>query len=297
MIFSIIIPTYNRKLLLAKCLQSINDVDFSRNDYEVIVVDDGSTDGTREFLSRLSGSNFRAFFRNHGGPAKARNWGVQNASGEYIAFTDDDCLVPTDWISKIQQGLISWPEACAVGGYLEAPSDVLSNKLAAKLESLETHEVYKAGEKEYLGGFESPAGGTNNVAYRRAVFNELGGFDESFPEPAGEDADLKYRAVKAGYKIGYLPLKVTHLDPYSFKTFLRRSIVYGIGSLYFEKKNYGTKPTRHSLFFGSMKIIISSLFLSIFTLIKNDDRSKVKLIRNIRGVLINYGKFKYLSGL
>lgn len=280
---------------MEKCLESVSNLDFPKSDYEVIVVDDGSTDGTREFLGNLNRENWHIFLRDHGGPAKARNYGVQNAVGSYIAFTDDDCLVPVDWLEKLQAGFNKWLEACAVGGYLEALPQVLKSKLAAKLESYETRKVYKAGDTEYLGGFESPAGGTNNIAYRKDIFEKLGGFDESFPEPAGEDADLKFRAVKENYKIGYIPVKVTHLDPYSFKTFLKRSVRFGIGSMYFEKKNYGVTPSLLLLLTGSLKLFFSFSVIGFFVLVRDNDENKVKLARNLRGLFINCGKLKYIN--
>lgn len=286
--FSIVIPTYNRSNLLEKCLRAIIDLDFPREEYEVIVVDDGSTDGTQNFLQGLKEKNIVALLANHGGPAKARNLGVQNSAGEFIAFTDDDCLVPKNWLLKLQQGYAQWPQAAAVGGYLEAPKEVLSKKLAAKLESLETRQVYKAGEEEYLGGFESPAGGTNNISYRKDVFDSLRGFDENFPEPAGEDADMKYRAVAAGYKIGYLPLKVTHLDPYSFKTFLKRSIRSGIGSAYFEKKNFNKTDSRIGLIINLLKAL-GNLVLSLILF------DSLRASRYLKEMLMTYGRYQHLT--
>lgn len=286
MTFSIVIPTYNRKLLLERCLGAIAALDFPRGEYEVIVVDDGSTDGTKEYLKGLKEANLRILFGNHGGPAKARNYGVREASGLYIAFTDDDCLVPKDWLRKLEAGLNKWPDSAAVGGFLEAPSEVLNTKIAARLESFETREIYKAGNNEYLGGFECPAGGTNNIAYRKDVFLKLEGFDENFPEPAGEDADLKFRAVKAGYKIGYIPLKVIHLDPYSFNTFIKRSIRYGIGSGYFEKKNLNKVDNAAGLLSAFFKAL-GNLSFSFFS------PDKTHSARYLRELLMIYGRAKF----
>ncbi len=288
--FSVIVPTYNRSEILKRCVGSLLAQDRPFGEYEVIIVDDSSTDGTLEYLKSLDDPKIKFFSMFHGGPAKARNLAARNASGEYLAFTDDDCLVPADWLLKLGEGLEKWPEAAAVGGYLEAANDVLANKIAAKLESWETHKVYKAGREEYLGGFESPTGGTNNIAYRSLVFKKLGGFDESFPDSAGEDADLKMRAVKAGYKFGYVPLKVTHLDAYSFTSFLARSFRYGVGSSYFEKKHFNKKDTTFNLLVRFFKSLINLSF-SIILL------DKIQIARYLRDIFMTYGRFKLLFRL
>lgn len=285
--FSIIVPTFNRKGSLKKCLESLLSQDYPVFEYEIIVIDDGSKDGTQDFLKTYRDGRIRAFFNNHGGPAKARNFGAKNSYGIYLAFTDDDCLVSSSWLKELETGFSRWSQAGAVGGYLEAPDEVLKSKITAKLEAFETREIYKAGDKEYLGGFESPAGGTNNIAYRKVVFDELGGFDENFPEAAGEDADLKFRAVKAGYKIGYLPLKVIHLDPYSFGTFLKRSIRSGIGSSYFEKKNFNKSDTVEALFISLVKNGANFGFAFLTA-------NKLQALRYLKGIFMIYGRTKLL---
>src|ERR1700690_4626830 len=98
--FSVIVPTYNRIELLKKTLESLFCQNFK--DYEVIVVNDGSSDGTDEYLSRLSEAS-RVKYIHHAncGLAATRQAGLQDARGTYIAFTDDDCVVPSDWLQKI----------------------------------------------------------------------------------------------------------------------------------------------------------------------------------------------------
>lgn len=287
--FSVIVPTYNRRQLLEKCLGGILAQTYA-DAYETIVVDDGSTDGTREYLRSLDFKNFRVFWQEHSGPAKARNLGAQKAVGDLLAFTDDDCLPPADWLHRLESGFNAWSEAGAVGGYLEAPSEILKLNPLAQLEFLETHHIYKAGEKECVGGFESPAGGTNNIAYRCEVFSKLGGFDENFPVPAGEDADLKLRAVEAGYKIGYVPVKMTHLDPYNLKSFLRRGIASGIGSAYFERKNFGRIDHRLSLLISFLR----SLFrLPVFVLTgRRPSDWRLRLLVSLKELLMIYGRWQ-----
>lgn len=305
--FSVIVPTYNRRFILQKCLEALRDQIYPAEDYEVFIVDDGSTDGTQESLRTLP-SKFHTRLQARRGPAVARNLGAAESGGDFLAFTDSDCLVPTDWLARLDEAFEKWPEAGAVGGYLQAPEEVLEKNVLARMEFMETHFVYGAGQEAFLGGFESPAGGTNNIAYRRQIFEKLGGFDESFPVAAGEDADLKLRTTRAGYKIGYVPIKVTHLDPYSFGSFLRRSVTSGIGSAYFEKKHDSARLTPWTLAGSFLRDLLKFLLVFLRPLkISAKDGAisggrNQKLSRSLsfliilRSLLINYGKIKfYLS--
>ena len=90
--FSVVISTFNRRPLLTKCLEAVFCQEYPKNLYEVLVVDDGSTDDAREYLSSINRTNFYYFLESHNGPAKSRNFGIQKSKGEFIAFTDDNGL-------------------------------------------------------------------------------------------------------------------------------------------------------------------------------------------------------------
>ncbi|HXF69538.1 MAG TPA: glycosyltransferase [Thermoflexus sp.] len=241
MYFSVIIPTHNRKTLLRRCLAAASGQDYSN--YEVIVVDDGSTDGTGEMVRREFPRVHYIRQEPNRGPAAARNRGIEVASGEIIAFTDDDCLLPPDFLSRLADGYRRYPDVAGVGGYLEAPDELLQSNPFARYEAYVTHRVYRAGPEEYVGGFECPAGGTNSMSYRKTVLLEVGGFDESFPYAAGEDADLKWRVVQRGYRLLYVPVKVVHLQPYTFSAFWRQHLRHGRGAVHFERKHRGRPPS------------------------------------------------------
>jgi hypothetical protein len=130
-----------------------------------------------------------------------------------------------------------------VGGYLEAPADVLRHNILARYEQWVSREEYGARDVEVMGGFECPAGGTNNMSYRKSVLEQVGGFDETFPYAAGEDADLKWRICQTGARLLYVPVKMTHLQPYTFETFRRQQITRGRGACLFERKQ-GRPPGR-----------------------------------------------------
>src|SRR5689334_2868499 len=97
--FSVIVPTYNRVALLAKTLESLFRQEYP--DVEIIVVNDGSSDGTDAYLTDLA-SQGRIVYAKHlnSGPSVARHLGMTKAKGDLIAFTDDDCVAPPDWLSR-----------------------------------------------------------------------------------------------------------------------------------------------------------------------------------------------------
>jgi len=244
--FSVVIPTYNRAHTLRQTLAAATAQDFG--DYEVIVVDDGSTDDT----ARMMATEFpgvRYIRQANRGPAAARNRGIQEATGEIIAFTDDDCVPPFDWLARLADGYVRYPHIAGVGGYPEAPESLLSQNILAQYERSIGRDEYGAQQAEVLGGFECPAGGTNNMAYRRSVLEQVGGFDETFPYAAGEDADLKWRVCQTGAQLLYVPVKMTHLQSYTWDHFRRQQIMRGRGVVHFERKHQGRPP-------GAVRILL-----------------------------------------
>ncbi len=236
--FSVVIPTYNRKALLRRCLEAALGQDYP--DYEVIVVDDGSTDGTGEMVRREFPQVRYIRQEPNRGPAAARNRGIEAATGEIVAFTDDDCVVPRDWLTRLLEGFRRYPDVAGVGGFQDPPETLISDNPIARAEH--TRRLQRWGEqafREVTGGAEVPGLGTNNVAYRRDVLLQVGGFDEGFPVAAGEDADLKLRIAQAGYKLLYIPIGVEHYRAYTWKAQWRMSVRRGIGAYYFEAKHSG----------------------------------------------------------
>jgi len=115
---SVVVCTYNRKHILQDCLQALFTQSYPSNKYEVLVIDDGSTDTTSSFLRNLAGKrkHFSFFRQSHAGMAKGRNLGLAHAEGNIIAFTDDDCLPAKDWLREIEQSFERNPHAIGVEG-------------------------------------------------------------------------------------------------------------------------------------------------------------------------------------
>ncbi|HEY63971.1 MAG TPA: glycosyltransferase [Caldilineae bacterium] len=256
--FSVVIPTYNRWAQLRCSLTAVLRQTYSN--YEVIVVDDGSTDNTGEMIQRVFPQVRYVRQDANRGPAAARNRGIAAASGEIVAFTDDDCVVPPEWLAKISHGFHRWPDVAGVGGYQEAPDDLLrTNKVAFAEHVMRLRRWGKQAQVEQLGGDEVPGLGTNNVAYRRDVLIEVGGFDETFPVAAGEDADLKLRIAQRGYRLLYLPLKVCHYREYTIQAQWQMHWRRGVGAYYFEAK-HGKAPGMGRILFRFLKRTL--LFMS-----------------------------------
>ena len=182
---SVVVATHNRQARLADLLACLRRQ--TLKDFEVIVVDDASADGTPQRLEseqELGGLDLR-WFRHEfsGGPARARNAGWRAARAPLVAFTDDDCEPSPGWL---EAGLRAWGEdpARVVQGHV-SPIERERDRLGAFSYSIIVEGPSVAFE-------------TANIFYPRALLERLGGFDEAFGSPAGEDADLGWRARAAG---------------------------------------------------------------------------------------------------
>lgn len=239
--FSILIPAYNRTNTLRRTLTVATRQEFS--DYEVIVVDDGSSDGTPEMVQQEFPA-VRLLSQSNRGPAAARNRGIEAATGDIIAFTDDDCLPPNDWLTRLADGYARYPRVVGVGGGLIAPPDILRSNIYAQYERYIAQEVYHVRDDEIVAGFDCPAGGTANMSYRKSVLLEVGCFNTWFPVPAGEDADLKLRICQNGHALLYIPVWVIHLQDYTWDRYQQQCYIRGIGRNYFEQLHGAGRPSR-----------------------------------------------------
>lgn len=187
---SIVIPVYNRASLIGSVIEAL--LDQAYRPFEIIIVDDGSTDNTERIVSSYQ---VKYIYQENRGPAAARNRGFRESGGDIIAFIDSDCIARKDWLENLIKGFDS-PEVGAVAGSYDIanPESLLSRLI---------HEEIKwrhSGFKGYIRAF-----GSYNVAIRREVFEKVGGFDETYRTASGEDNDLSYRILKAGYKIRFMP--------------------------------------------------------------------------------------------
>ena len=221
---SIIIPAFNAEGTLARCLSACMAQDFP--DFEVLVVDDGSTDATGGIVAEFP--SVRLIRQANQGPAAARNHGAREATGDVLVFTDSDCVPCPDWLSRLLAGFDA--SVAAIGGTYACanPASRLARVIQAEIGR--RHAQFGDGV-DFLGSF--------NVAYRAEAFRAAGGFDESYRQASGEDNDLAYRLQDAGGTLCFTTAAVVaHYHPERLIGYLRTQARHG----YWRVKLYREHP-------------------------------------------------------
>ena len=213
---SVIIPAYNAGDTLGGCLAALEAQSLTRNQYEIIVVDDGSTDRTAEIARRY---DVRLVRQPNAGPAAARNRGAQAARGEILLFTDADCEPAPDWIERMLAPFRDPEVAGAKGVYRTR-----QRKPVARFVQLEYEDKYARMSHQERIDFVD----TYSAAYRRDVFLANGGFDPLFPTASVEDQEFSFRLARKGYRLAFVPQAVVyHRHDTTLGEYWRRK--FGIG--------------------------------------------------------------------
>jgi GT2 family glycosyltransferase len=188
--FSVIVPVLDGGEVFSRCLEALYTSEF--DSFEVLVVDDGSTDGSGDVARALGAQVLRTEGRV--GPAAARNLAATVARGDYLLFIDADCEVTPRTLAAMAAVFTEDPDlAAAFGSYDDSPA---AASLVSQYKNLQHHWVHQNGSEE-ASTFWSGCG-----AVRRRVFEELGGFDAAlFSRPSIEDIELGWRLREAGYRI------------------------------------------------------------------------------------------------
>ena len=192
--FTIVIPTYGRPRELRKCLEAVARLDYPRDCFEVLAVDDGSPtlplDVVGEFHDRI---DVRLIAAAHGGPAAARNAGAAQARHKYLAFTDDDCAPSADWLRSLAARLGAAPDSGIGGRFVNALSN---NPYSAASQMLLDYLYAHFNVQEGSASFIAAA----NICVPTDAFREIGGFDTAFPLFA-EDREFCDRWLHTGHRM------------------------------------------------------------------------------------------------
>lgn len=214
---SVIIPAYNAISTLENCLKGVASSKYPN--FEIIVVDDGSTDDSKQIAGEYADVVLESKTGEPRGPAHARNKGAKIAQGDLLFFVDADVIIQPDTLSEIARTFSRHKEFVATfGSYDENPSE---GEFLSQYKNLFHHFVHQQAHQEG-GTFWSGCG----AIYRR-VFLELGGFDEKrYPRPSIEDIELGYRLRAAGYKIFVNKnIQVKHLKRWTLRGLLKTDIL------------------------------------------------------------------------
>ena len=213
---SVIVAAYNGARTLKLCLDSLQRLNYP--DYEIILVDDGSTDTTPQIAASFPNVR-RIRHEKNFGLSVARNTGIAAASGEIIAFTDSDCRADEDWLHYLVGALVNREFAGVGGPNLLPPED--SRVAAAVMVSPggPAHVMVSDREAEHIPGC--------NMAFYKRVLEEIGCFDPIFSR-AGDDVDVCWRLQQSGYRIGFSPPAfVWHYRRSTVGAYLRQQAGYG----------------------------------------------------------------------
>ncbi|MEL6240616.1 MAG: glycosyltransferase [Pseudomonadota bacterium] len=232
---TVIIPSYNRPDRLERCLKAVMAQE--DRDFEVVVVDDGSSTPLAEICSRF-GPQVRCIRQENAGAGLARNRGVVEARAEFLAFTDDDCLPRPDWLGKLRVAHAGDPSRL-VGGYVVngLPDNIYSSTSQDLCDYI--YEYFGASEGR-ISFFT-----TNNMGCSKDAFLAIDGFDPTFPGAGAEDRDFGMRWRESGRHLHYVPdALVDHYHHMSFASFLRQHRNYGRGARILHKQlNKRNSPT------------------------------------------------------
>lgn len=191
---SVIVPVLNGERTLADCLSSLLSADYPESRREIIVVDNGSRDGTAEIACALPVTYVREDRR---GAARARNRGIDASRGELVAFTDVDCLATTGWLRELVRPFEDDRVGGVAGEVLPYPPRTAAERYAAQLRHL--------SPRRYLNRPILPFAVTANLAFRREVFEQVGLFDPDSPR-GGESTDFCTRFFRAtGLRLEFAP--------------------------------------------------------------------------------------------
>ncbi len=221
--FTIVIPTYKRPAELRNCLEAVACLDYPRDRFEVLAVDDGSAaaplDVIREFQERM---DVRLVIAAHGGPAAARNAGAAQAKYNYLAFTDDDCAAARDWLKCLDIRLRASPDAAIGGRAINALAhNPYSEASQMLLDYLYAHFNVQKGAASFIGAA--------NICVPADTFRAVGGFNIDFRFSA-EDREFCDRWLHTGHQMIFAPeVVVYHAHALTLRSFWRQQFSYARG--------------------------------------------------------------------
>ncbi|MDE6578561.1 MAG: glycosyltransferase [Muribaculaceae bacterium] len=257
MLFSIIVPVYNRPQEISDLLESLS----SQTDkgFELIIVEDGSSVRCEEQCRQADKSvAVKYFYKDNEGRSIARNYGIERAGGDFLIFVDSDCILPPDYIANLRKSLTQNPTDCFGGP--DAAHDSFTDTQKA-INYAMTSFLTTGGIRGGKVSMEKFTPRTFNMGFSKKVYEKVGGFREMF----SEDIDMSTRIRQAGFMIVLFPdVAVYHKRRVDFKKFWRQVHVFGMSRITLQLLYPGSMKLVHWLpavfVIGAVAMIIGSFF-------------------------------------
>lgn len=284
--YSIIIAVYNRTGEVKELLESAEKLDFDRDRFEFLFVDDGSIDGFQNFIENYdspTGLQTRAIYQENRGPGEARNNGMKNAKGEYFIFVDSDCMFPPHWLRTIDNDLEKYgfdafggPDTCheSFSPLLKA----INYSMTSKLGTGGTRGQKKSVGKFYPRSF--------NMGIHRKIFETIGGMNKL---RHGQDMDFSQRIYDEGYKVGLIfDAFVYHKRRTSLSKFYRQIFNWGVARINLSLAHPSMLKPVHLL---PAMVVLGLIFLGLFTIIFPQLGGFLWIVTGLGYLLINLTAF------
>lgn len=241
-LLSVVIPALNSESTIGLTLSSIFSSSFPRDLFEVLVVDDGSSDGTVEVAQRFPVRVERCAKRGIGPP---RNLGIRMAKGNIVCLTDSDCVVEKNWLEKIWGFFGAHSDADGVGGPV-FPYPVSQNKIQRLTGELFVEDQgYPRGMKKVLFGSMSGMIFGSNCAYKKDAITSAGGYSE----PGGSNLELAWRLASLGWNLFFDPeIRISHIFPFDLKSIFEQQFRWGTQSMQMKRLHHVDKGAKELVY-------------------------------------------------
>lgn len=259
---SVIVPAYNRADELKELLDSFSRLEYPRDQYELIIADDGSTDGTARLIEQLSDTTnlpFKYYSQPNKGPGAARNLGMENARGDFFIFVDSDVTVPADWLTNIARA-INEEQADAFGG-----PDTFRDDFPALLKAIN----YSMTSFITTGGLRGRKGRklarfyprSFNMGLSRALWQKIGGFGSL---RHGQDIEFSNRIIRSGAKVIYVAdAPVFHKRRTNLRRFYRQVFNWGVARVNLFKLDPAMFEPLHAMPAVATLLVMAVVLLSL----------------------------------
>ena len=257
-LFSVIVPTFNRAGEIKELLDSLSAQTIPHNEFEIIIVDDGSTDNTKEVIESIkskSDLNIKTLYQNHKGPGEARNLGMENAKGKYFIFIDSHCIADNNWLAAYKKE-VEQKDVAGFGG----PDSVLPNfkpvqkAIDYSMTSFITTGGIRGHSKKKISKYYPRS---FNMGVRADIVKQIGGMGKL---RHGQDIEFSNRILSTGEPIIKVAGAVVyHKRRISIKKFFKQVYNWGVARINLYKIDSKMLEPVH--FFPAIGTLVSFIFI------------------------------------